>query len=102
MKVKSKSVSVRCGCGVNFLAVFRSGVIRWKVECPNCKQPVSTARAPAEPTKTVCAGCNRPLLNQRSCTYCGRPVKDKEAKGWVAGDGEAKEGVTAYGKDRCK
>ena len=81
---KPKSVFLSCACGTNFNAGFPSGVIGRTAKCPACLNYIKTDGTSKPPTPKVCAGCKRPLLNNKHCTYCGRPVSEKEAQSQIA------------------
>lgn len=70
-----------CPCGHKWYAGFASGRVRKTAQCPSCSSFVLTnGSMKVTPPDKNCRGCSRPLLNNKHCTYCGRPVNEKSVK----------------------
>lgn len=73
MKAKRKRkliTTIHCHCGHAWTAVFRSGILRLKTNCPSCRQKIYTRSGQAV-TGPVCRGCHRPRPNLKEpCVFC--------------------------------
>ena len=84
-KIKAIVLHLSCPCGKNWSAIYPTGSVKSTAKCPGCLNYITTDGTNKPRLKpTICSSCKRPLINNKHCTYCGRPVNEKSASKWIA------------------